>query len=229
MSYPESAYHDHAARLQRKAEEAHSLWLSTLTEEQYAQALEYGVIDPPKDSHKVGGHSPDQKKDLAESPRASVEIDIASEIDALPQRIADKFTISLKASEEIAQWHIAIIERASNQHQAEIIQNIVAGLLSAKNPKLAAAGIAFATKLDALNGLNQVQFAKENNISRQAVSKCTKHWQKILGVRPSAHQKSEGACDSYRKSSLSSHWRKKKFKLSDHIKKRTQPNNNQYL
>jgi len=215
MSYPVTAYNEHAASLQKRAEEAHALWISTLTAEQYQQALEHGVIDPPKDSHKVGGHSPDQKKDLAESPRASVQTDIAEELDDLSEKLADRFDIDISTANAIAAWHDEIVAKTAMQHQAEIIQNIVAGLLSSKNPKLAAAGIAFATKLDALNGLNQASFANANNISRQAVSKCTKHWQKLLGVRPSAHQKSEEACEAYRISSQEDHWRKKRFKLSN--------------
>ncbi len=215
MPHELNDYETHASRLQKKAEEAHSLWLSTLTPEQYQQALHHGVVDRPKDSHKVGGHSPDQKKDLAESPRASIEIDIAEEIDGLAPQIADMFDVNIDTAEKIAKWHESLINQSSIQHQAEIIQNIVAGLLSTKNPKLAAAAIAFATKLDALNGLNQTQFAEENNISRSAVSKCTKHWQRALGVRPSAHQKSEEACQSYRRSATESHWRNKRFKVSN--------------
>lgn len=213
------SYEDHAARLQARAEKEHALWLSTLTPEQYQEALKYNVITPPRDTHKVGGHSPEQKKDLAESPRASEEIDIAEEIDTLAERLADAHKIPLEAAQQISIWHTEAIDQSTIQHQAEIIQNIVAGILSAENPKLAAAGIAFATRLDALNGLNQTQFADDNNITRQAVSKCTKHWQKILGVPPSAHQKSESACKSYQHAAATKHWRNKLFTIKNILEK----------
>lgn len=218
---PHSSYESHATRLQKKAEEAHALWLSTLTPEQYQQAIDYGVIDPPKDSHKVGGHPPCQTKDLAESPRASFENDIAEDIDTLPEEIADTFGIPLAIAAEIAQWHEEVVTHAANQYQSHLIQSIVGGILSSRNPKLAAAGIAFATKLDALNGMNQSDYAAANNISRQAVSKCTKHWQRVLGVAPSAHQKSESACAAYKEAATNDHWRQKIFKITNLIKKAT--------
>lgn len=208
------SYEEHAESLQKRAEEAHKLWISTLTGEQLEDAIKYGVIDPPKDSCKVGGHSPDQQKDLSDSPRCKVEINIAEQLDALPAVIADKFGLDIKTSQKIAEWHEAIVEQTSQQHQAQIIQNIIAGLLSTRNPKLAAAGIAFATELDALNGLNQAEFARENNITRSAVSKCTVYWQRVLGVKPSVHQKSENACLAYKHNAVNDHWRNKKYKLN---------------
>lgn len=201
------SYQDHATRQQSEAEKAHALWISTLTPEQLRQAIDYGVTDPPKDSHKVGGHSPDQKKDIADTSIARTEIDIASQIDDIPSTLADRFSIPLPTAEKVYAWHESEITEAREFRLAHTIQIIVAGILSANNPKLAAAGIAFATRLDALNGLNQSDFARENNIRRQTVSKCTKHWQRALGIRPSVHQKSEKACISYQKTATANHWR----------------------
>ena len=208
------SYQDHAQRLQKQAEEAHRLWINTLTDEQLEEAIKHGVIEAPKDSHRVGGHSPNQQKDLAESPRCKTESNIAEELDTLPSIIADKFQTSLETATEIATWHEAIVEQTAQQHQAQIIQHIIAGLLSTRNPKLAAAGIAFATELDALNGLNQAEFARENNITRSAVSKCTVYWQRVLGVDPSVHQKSSEACAVYKRNATNDHWRNKKYKLN---------------
>ncbi len=209
------SYQDHASQLQQKAEKAHKLWISTLTGQQLEDAIKYGVIEPPKDSARVGGHSPNQQKDLSESPRCKVEINIAQEIDSLSSIIADKFDINIETAKEITEWHEAIVKETEQQHQAQIIQHIIAGLLSTRNPKLAAAGIAFATELDALNGLNQAEFARENNITRSAVSKCTVYWQKILGVSPSVHQKSTNACIAYKNKANTDHWRNKKYKLKN--------------
>lgn len=214
----QNRYQAHADRMQREAEEAHKLWVSQMTKEQYEQAVQYGVIDPPKDSHKVGGHSPEQRKDLPDSPVASMETDMAAEIDRFPEILADRFGISLAAAQAIATWHGEIVDHTRIQHQAEIIQNIVAGLLSARNPKLSAAGLAFATQLDALNGLNQTEYATRNNISKSAVSKCTKGWQRALGINPSVHQKSESACESYQQTAKKAHWRNQIFKITSFLK-----------
>ena len=77
----------------------------------------------------------------------------------------------------------------------------------ATNAKISAAGLAFATNLDALNGLNQSEFAKQNNTSRQNISKATKQWQTRLGIKPSVHQKSEDACKTYATTTKNNHWR----------------------
>ena len=97
------------------------------------------------------------------------------------------------------------------RHEAHLLQLVVGGLISAKNPKVQCAGLAYATGLGALNGLgNQHQFAKANGVSRQSISKSNRFWKKTLGLGKSPHQKTEEACETYSKSQKEKHWRKQK-------------------
>ena len=88
---------------------------------------------------------------------------------------------------------------------------VVGGLIAAKNIRICSAGLAFAAKLAASNGYkSQADYAREHKVSRQALSKATKGWQRSLRLSTSVHQKSESACDTYRDIGKESHVRDRK-------------------
>ena len=209
---PSARYEDHARRLQARATEEYSIWVSRMTPAERAQLAALGVESPPDDDTEVGGHSPYAASDLAESPLARVETDMAGNIDTAEDELAERFSIPLELSHKILCWHDSAVKDSIRRHEAHFLGIIVGGLLSARNPKLAATGLAFAAGLDALNGLGcQREYARNNGLSVSAVSKVVKAWQRGLNLRPSAHQKSESACQTYSDVGKTRHWRNRRI------------------
>jgi hypothetical protein len=170
---------------------------------------------PPIDEHEVGGHSPYSLSDIADTPLARVDTDYALEIDQPHETLADEFNLSSLQARQLIAWHQQEVKAAVDKEKANYLQLIVGGLLSSKNPKLNAAGLAFATNLGALNGLPcQREFARINHVSPSAISKVVKAWQEALDLHPSAHQKSESACQTYSEVGKNNHWRDRSFKAS---------------
>lgn len=204
----EGNYEQHARKLQSQARAAYPAWLASLTPEKRRIATDLGVGTLPDDEPEVGGHSPYSLKDVADTPLARTDIDFASEIDKPHEILADEFGLTSEQASRILEWHNQEVQAAVDKEKANYLQLIVGGLLSSKNPKLNSAGLAFATNLDTLNGLPcQRQYARENHVSASAISKLVKAWQVTLGLRPSAHQKSEKACNTYSVVGKNRHWR----------------------
>jgi hypothetical protein len=208
-------YDAYARDLHRKATAAHLEWVKSLSPEQRKKLGQMGILQPAEDRSEVGGHSPWQERDAAESHYARIESD-PGDLDSPAERIADYFEIPITTARRVLDWHRTSIESALFQHEGDLLAIVVGGLLAAQNPRLSAAGLAFATNLDATNGLGSMAaFGRTLNISRQAVSKVTKAWQRDLGLKPGANQKSTEACEKYSAIGLSDHWRKKKVKAAD--------------
>jgi hypothetical protein len=184
-----------------------------------------GLDRPSDDDSEVGGHSPYSASDIADTPLARTEIDFAAVIDTPIEELAEQFGITINQARRLLLWHRAEVGMAIQQAQAHYLQIIVGGLLSAKNPKLSAAGLAFAGDLAALNGLHcQRDYAKQLHVSPSAISKVVKAWQRALGLRPSTHQKSEAACKTYSASGKANHWRNRTVSASA-LLKRLKPKN----
>lgn len=219
------SYEVHARNLHQRATDEWQRWWSSLPPGEKARARSLGLDRPSDDDTEVGGHSPYSASDIADTPLARTEVDFASQIDTPDEEIAERFGISVKQARLLLAWHQTAVETAIRQAQAQYLQVIVGGLLSAKNPKLSAAGLAFAGDLAALNGLHcQREYAKQLHVSPSAISKVVKAWQRALGLRPSAHQKSEAACRTYSTSGKANHWRKRTVSASDLLKRLTPKN-----
>jgi len=228
-----STYEDHARSLQARAKKAHTEWLASMKPETRAAMREMNLEAPPEDSTEVGGHSPFTISDIADSSLAKCETDMADIFDKPEDDLADRFGITPKQAAAIIQWHTTEVENATRREKANYLQVIVGGLLSSKNPKLNSAGLAFAANLAALNGLPcQREYARQNHISASAISKVVRAWQKSLDLMPSAHQKSEKACEVYSQVGKNRHWRAQKVKAStatallEKLRKPTNPSNN---
>jgi hypothetical protein len=209
-----STFEDHARHLHARAKKAHAQWIANLSQEERAKLREMHLDAAPDDNHEVGGHSPFSLTDIADSPLAKCEDNIQS-IDSPEEKIADRFGITQSKAAAILQWHRREIDAAIKQEKAYYLQIIVGGLLASKNPKLNSAALAFATNLDALNGLPcQREYARQNHISPSAISKVVKAWEKSLDLAPSAHQKSKKACQVYSQVGKSRHCRGRKIQAS---------------
>lgn len=220
----EGSYTSHAINLQVKARDAHRDWLANLSQEERAHIKSLGLDTPPDDDSEVGGHSPFSLNDIADTSHARCEVDFAAAIDKPHEELADRFGLSAASAKELLEWHNHETDIAVRKHQANFLQLIVGGLLASKNPKLNAAGLAFAAGLAALNGLPcQREYARQNHISPSAVSKVVKGWQRTLGIHPSAHQKSEEACNTYAIVGKANHWRGQRFCAASNLLKRLKP------
>lgn len=95
---------------------------------------------------------------------------------------------------------------------AHNIQQIVGVFLSSSNAKIAAAGLAFAAGLSALNGLrSQTHFARLIGVSKGAISKSTRFWKVLLDLPANQHMKTDDACDSYSEAQKKAHWRNRPY------------------
>ena len=210
-----AAYTEHARKQQAAASKEYATWLTTLSLKDRQHLQRNDLIIPPTDEHEVGGQSPYSLSDIADTPLARTDTDYALAIDRPHEILADEFDLTTEQSQNLIAWHNSEIKAAVDREKANYLQLIVGGLLSSKNPKLNAAGLAFAANLGALNGLPcQREYARQNHVSRQAVSKVVKAWQESLELHPSAHQKSEAACQTYSEVGKSNHWRDRSFKAS---------------
>lgn len=201
-------YDEHARNLQARAEKAHTEWLASMPAAQRRRLQSLNLDTPPDDDTEVGGHSPYSLHDIADTPLARIDPDYAAEIDQPHETLADEFNITDTQARAFLTWHYAAVTAAVDREKANYLQLIVGGLLSSKNPKLNAAGLAFAANLAALNGLPcQREYARQNHVSAQAISKVVTGWQRALSLRPSAHQKSAQACETYSRVGKARHWR----------------------
>ena len=223
------SYNEHARSMSAAARTAHAEWVAKMTPDERKALRDLHLESPPDDDNEVGGHSPYSLSDIADTPLARTDIDFAAEIDKPHQIIADTFGLTEDQAHRILCWHQTETETALRSHQANFLQLIVGGLLSSKNPKLNAAGLAFAAGLAALNGLPcQREYARQNHVSPSAISKVVIAWQRALNLRPSAHQKSVEACKTYSEVGKTRHWRARPFKadMATTLLKRLRPSSN---
>jgi len=212
-------YFAHAARLNDRAKAQHKEWVTTLSPEQRKNLQSLGVLDAPDDNHEVGGHAPTQTSDMAESSLCRVDIDFAAQIDGQAGQIADDFDVSYQQAEKILAWHLAEVSGAIRSYDADLLSIVVGGLLSSKNIRIAAAGLAFASQMSVANSLgSQAEYSRKIGVSRTILSKSVKAWKKALRLRTNIWQKSDEACETYSAKAKEKHWRSTKATASALIK-----------
>lgn len=212
-------YEAHASRLQKRAKAEHTAWLATLTFEQRKKLRALGVLDAPDDSHEVGGHSPWQAHDMADSSAASIPADLSA-LDDPTDLLAEELGLPPEVARKILAWHEDRLRDALRSHEADLLGIVVGGLLASNNVRVASAGLAFATNMAAANGLGcQADFARKLGVSRTILSRAVVEWQRTLGMPTSPFQKSEKACRTYSTTGKASHWRTKKVNAI-HLAKR---------
>jgi hypothetical protein len=211
-----SDYQSHASRLNAKATAAHKAWVAGLNAEQRANLKRLKILDVDDDSHEVGGHSPMQTADIADSPLARCDPDYAALIDGEAGALADRFGVTYAIAEAILAHYGTTLAAALRTHEADLLSVVVGGLLSSKNVRIACGGLAFASGMVAANALgSQADYARSIGVSRTIISKSVKAWQRQLNLRPSNFQKSEAACETYSAVAKDRHWRKQKVSASE--------------
>lgn len=192
-------YEQHRLKQLQQAQKEFDAWLSTLpaSEREKAKHLR------PSDDTCSSGHA------FPEDP-SIYAIEAASDYSENPiDEIAEKFDIPTQLAKQIHDWHNAQIRNEQISTQATLLQTIIGALLSSKNPKMAAAALAFAAGLHSLNGIHsQAEYAASLNLTRSALNKSVRAWKRILNLKPSAYTKSEAAHAKLIDRNKKTHWRK---------------------
>ena len=154
--------------------------------------------------------------DMGDLPSASCRVDMAAETDTFGETLAESLGIDVEKANHLALWLEEEIEQRALSFRARDLNRISGVFIDSKNPKLFSAGLAFAANLASLNGLGtQAEYARRLGLTRAAMSKATKFWQRFLGLPPSPHMKSSQACEHYRKKAREDHWRRRKVDNSE--------------
>lgn len=150
--------------------------------------------------------------DAAERSAASFEPDLAKALDGDAENLAEMAGISLGSAKAIFRNMAIRVEREAARREATAIATIAAAFLKGTNSKLLAAGLAYASDLSLTNGLGTMQeWALQNGVSRAAVSKVAKFWQRELGLPAGSHMRDEQKCRAYSEAQKAKHWRNQKF------------------
>ena len=141
-----------------------------------------------------------------------IHADLASEIDDDPSILAERAGLKLWQAREIYRYIEERVERRVTEAKCNVIVRVCGVFLKAgSNVKLLFAGLAYAADLAVTNQLGTMQdWAVRNGLSRAAVSKVAKFWQRELGLPASSHLRGEEKCQAYSEAQTQKHWRKQK-------------------
>jgi hypothetical protein len=175
-------------------------WINTLSESEKAAALHLRPCDEVTASGATFDSDP-----------ASYAIATESEFQEDPlDELREEFDVNKDTALRIMAWHKAQLRNEQISTQANTLESIIGALLSSKNPKMAAASLAFAAGLHTLHDIHsQAEYATKIGLSRQAVNKSVRAWKRLLNLNPSAFLKSEAAHTKLLKRNEIPHWRKK--------------------
>ena len=157
-------------------EREYRAWFESLPADQQHELKRQGLASPMV--ARYGNGAADH--DMADSPLASHEPDIAALVDHELQT----------APEPVM------------QDTAEILRHLVADLLSEANTRLTIECLALALGLSAYNGESRTDISKRHGITRAAVSKRCVDITERLNLPPSRAMRSVGARKIYRRSQL---------------------------
>lgn len=114
----------------------------------------------------------------------------------------------------ILAWHHRAAARKAEKIKVRAIERIVGGFLDCANSKLTAAGLAYAADLALTAGLGTMQdYALKIAVSRAAISKNAKFWQRELDLPAASNMRAAEKCRAYSEAQKAKHWRNQKFTL----------------
>ena len=114
----------------------------------------------------------------------------------------------------ILAWHHGAAARKAEKIKVRAIERIVGGFLDCANSKLTAAGLAYAADLALTAGLGTMQdYALKIAVSRAAISKNAKFWQRELDLPAASNMRALEKCKAYSEAQKTKHWRNQKFTL----------------
>jgi hypothetical protein len=201
-------YYDHVEHSEvRYVAEFEAFW-GRLTPKQRKILVANGVEGPVIEFSSVASLD----HDAADTPAASYTEDLARRLDKFSDQMVEKFGLQTRTAIPLASFIIHTIEQESISYKAWLFGKVCGVMLNAKNAKLAAAGLAFASNLASLNGLGSMrQYGRKIGVSVEAVSKVKRKWQAELLLDSKAHSKTPEACANYAIAAKEKHWRRQKF------------------
>lgn len=203
-------YDQRADQWNREYQEEYRKWVASLSPAQRAKLKRADLGRPLSSSDRVGGRSPDEDRDPADSYIASYDPDIAGSIDRPEEILAEEYSLTMAQSKAIAKFIARREKEISQRRDAWLLQRIVGVLISSSNVKVSAAGLAFACQLNVLNGMGTLrEWAACNGVSPASVSKSQILWRETLALPTSPHGKSEAARAALSKAQKEKHWRKR--------------------
>lgn len=201
-----------ASAVRARYESEYNDWIRTMNPEQRRALNAMGVEQPDFADGMVFESKREVRLDARTDHYAGTACDPEPIEDSMEDGLAEQFGLTARQARGIADWHRGRMEEEQRQAKAFLLQRVVAGLIHPGNVRVRVGALAFATDLAALNGWRtQDEFAKSESVSRQAVSKLTKWWQRQLELMPSRFMKSEEACATYSEAAKKKHWRGKKM------------------
>jgi DnaJ-domain-containing protein 1 len=136
--------------------------------------------------------------------------DFADLLDTTEDYLLERWEITFPVARQIAEWHDAQMELAHESAQAGAFSRVIGVLLHVGGDmRVAVYGLAFATGMNRLLKWPTMSAAAEGlGVSRAAISKRAVQWADLLGLKRSAHMKSDAACEKYREAQKKNHWRR---------------------
>jgi hypothetical protein len=156
-------------------EREYQAWIDSMSLDERREAEKLGLLKPCLQRH--GNGAPD--RDMADSPLASHEPDIAALVDHEPES-----------------------GDCINKDAIEVLRHFVADLISEGNTRLTVECLAVALGLCAYNGESMTTIAKRHGVTRAAVSKRCVDITRQLNLPPSRAMRSEKARKIYRSSQI---------------------------
>lgn len=205
-------YEDHAQRQNLAYLLAYEEWENSLKPEE--RALLGRAASPDLEDHRA--HTSKREvigalADAAERPSASYTPSLAQACDSEAEHIAEIANIPLQKALIIAVYMRQKIEVEAESRKARVIVRIAGAFLNGANAKSLAAGLAFASDLAVSSNLGTMQdFAKVIAVSRAAISKVAKFWQRELDLPTGSHMRDPEKCRAYSVAQKAKHWRKQK-------------------
>ena len=98
------------------------------------------------------------------------------------------------------------IDEEAARRESRAITAIAGAFLKGTNSKLLPAGPAYESDLWVTSGMGTMQdWARENGVSRAAVSKVAKFWQRELELPAGSHMRDEQKCRAYSEAQRNKH------------------------
>lgn len=158
-------------------------WVNSLSPEDREELKRHGVDRPDLPSLCANT----REIDLADSPLASEEPDLAGQIDG----------------------RAACGSEPGDEDRSDILASFCARLRSCSNPALVFDAVCYATGVLAIEGKTATDLAIQHGVTKQAFSKVAVQWCETFGLRPSRSMKSKRARASYRERAHKVHGRRK--------------------
>ncbi len=136
--------------------------------------------------------------------------DFASLMDTTADYLQERWAITPRVADELGAWHDAQLELASESATSGTLARVIGVLIHGGGDlKVAVYGLAFAVGMNRLLKWPTMTAAAEGlGISKAAISKWCVRWADLLGLKRSAHMKSDEAREKYRVAQKKNHWRR---------------------